>query len=259
VLHLYSVGAGGAEGAPEEPCSKALGFNESNTPKDRSYQDLQFCTEHHKRTCCERNHTRQVLNHFAPFSMDRTPRCSQMSRLVLCSLCDGDVGVGLKAKMNTVLLCPSFCARWFQACFDDFFAPSGSSGASLQPCGPGALVCSPLGEIMSEPSAFCSSAGGFSVAENEDDEDHPCYDGVPAARIHGRAEKNPWSKPKPWRPPWWRKMLREMFDAWRMFFRILHKEVILRMPRWLQAYAPALVVTPVLLIIGWCLLRGGDD
>merc|ERR1740130_2382879 len=79
LLQLYSVGAGASEAPPQEGemCSKALGFNESAGPKDRNNQDLQFCNEHHKRTCCEKNHSRQVLTYFGAFAHDRSTRCTQ--------------------------------------------------------------------------------------------------------------------------------------------------------------------------------------
>lgn len=88
--------------AEEEICSKVLGFNESSGPKDRSYQDLSFCDEHHHRTCCEKNHTKQVRSLFAGFSHERSGRCAQMGRLAFCSICDGDVGTGMKAQDNLV-------------------------------------------------------------------------------------------------------------------------------------------------------------
>merc|ERR1712187_958161 len=106
--------------------------------------------EHHKRTCCERNHTKQVYGFFSSFSFERSAECAQMSRLAFCSTCDGDVGVGMKSRMNQVVLCPSFCTRWFKACFQDFFAPGGSANR-IQSCGPSSLVCSPLSEITENP------------------------------------------------------------------------------------------------------------
>ncbi|CAE8668050.1 unnamed protein product, partial [Polarella glacialis] len=107
---LYAAVAG-EDGLADAPCSKVLGFNETWGPRDRSKQDLQFCTEHHQRTCCQRNHSRTVLASFAPFSYERSAQCAQMSRLALCSVCDGDVGTGMKAQANLIVLCPSFCSR----------------------------------------------------------------------------------------------------------------------------------------------------
>ncbi|CAJ1448404.1 unnamed protein product [Effrenium voratum] len=98
VLLMLQLCAAGAESEQEESCSKVLGFNESSGPKDRSSQDLSFCDEHHKRTCCEKNHTKQVRTAFAAFSHERSGRCAQLGRLAFCSLCDGDVGIGMKAN-----------------------------------------------------------------------------------------------------------------------------------------------------------------
>lgn len=250
LLQLYSVGAGASE-SPEEPCHKSLGFNESSGPKDRSFQDLQFCDEHHKRTCCEKNHTRQILTQFSAFAHDRSPRCAQMSRLALCSLCDGDVGSGIKLRMNSVLLCPSFCARWFQACVEDLFAPSGAGG--IQPCMPSSVVCSPLGEITEDSATFCRSLSlpnGFDVADGEDESNH-CVDGVPAARSRGKGPKQPYTRPEPVRPPWWRTLQQQMYrDATYLQYAISR-----RLPRWIQFYIPFIITGVIGLLFACCILR----
>lgn len=270
VLHLYVAGAGAAEapttssdgstrghsaeehsaGEPaEEPCSKALGFNDTQGPKDRSFQDLQACTEHHKRTCCERNHTAKVRSAWSAFANERSQRCAKMGQLVLCSVCDADVGIGTKSSANVVSLCPSFCRRWYQACVEDFFAPG--SAAELQPCGPGAMVCSPLGEITEEPSEFCERAGAplgavFSVASDEE-EPEGCYDGVPAARSRGPGTKAPWARPSRTSSerPWWRRLLPRTWT----------------MPKFtdqLQDNAPIIIITFVLVFVGWYVLSSRD-
>lgn len=240
LLHLFSVGASGAEQS-EEKCSKALGFNASSGPKDRSSQDLQFCNEHHKRTCCEKEQSRKVLSQFALYSLERSDRCSQMSKLALCSICDGDVGVGIKAQMERVVLCPSFCERWFQACADDFFTSSGAGG--LQPCGPTSLVCSPLAEILEDSATFCSRVG-FSASEEESER---CYDGVPAARSRGKGPRQPWTKPVRERPPWWRQMLDQLqMDLYRLRLTVQGS----------RAAQAGLVATLVALIVSsWCIMR----
>lgn len=241
-LQLFSTGAGATEA--EDSCSKALGFNESEAPKDRSGQDLQFCSEHHKRTCCERNHTRQALAAFAAFSHERSARCVQMSRLGLCAVCDGDVGVGLKSQQKSVVLCPSFCSRWFAACQEDFFAPS---GAGLQPCGPNSLVCSPLQEITQESTDFCTAVGDFVVASNEDDTDE-CYDGIPAARSKGKGERAYWKKPEPEGVPWYHQIRQKVQ-------RFLQSN---RLDETLQGLMPSVAVAAVVILIGWYIYRGAD-
>mmetsp|Transcript_26983 Transcript_26983/g.48780 ORF Transcript_26983/g.48780 Transcript_26983/m.48780 type:complete len:284 (+) Transcript_26983:46-897(+) len=238
VLQLYTAGA---ESTDEEPCSKALGFNETSGPKDRSKQDLLFCSEHHKRTCCERNHSRQVLGSWAPFSHDKSTRCATMSRLALCSFCDADVGSGIKAAANIIVLCPSFCKRWFEACAEDFFAPGSSSG-SMQPCGPGSLVCSPLTEITEDPAAFCAGVAGFSVAETEEDADGLCYDGVPAASSKGKGPRAFWERPKPAGKPWWRQTLETIQYS--------------KFGMWLEANSPSLIIALVAVVFSWFLLKG---
>eukprot|EP00931_Biecheleriopsis_adriatica_P065644 TRINITY_DN40136_c0_g1_i1.p1 TRINITY_DN40136_c0_g1~~TRINITY_DN40136_c0_g1_i1.p1 ORF type:complete len:290 (-),score=50.69 TRINITY_DN40136_c0_g1_i1:120-989(-) len=239
-----SAAAGASSPEPEETCSKALGFNESSGPKDRSSQDLQFCQEHHKRTCCERNTTRQVLSSFAAFAHERSGRCAVMSRLALCSLCDGDVGIGAKVRDNMILLCPSFCKRWFEACADDFFAPGKSGAGSVAPCTPGSLVCSPLREISEDPASFCAGVGGFAVAPTEDDEDSEerCYDGVPSAQTKGKATRAHWERPRPKEKPWWR--------------RLLDRIERVRLPYWVEANAPAMIVACVAIVIAWFLVKG---
>ncbi|CAK9040693.1 unnamed protein product [Durusdinium trenchii] len=233
---------------PGEPCSKALGFNESSGPKDRSNQDLSFCDEHHKRTCCERNHTKQVRTAFAGFSHERSGRCAQMGRLAFCSICDGDVGIGIKAQDSLVVLCPSFCRLWFESCAQDFFAP-GTSAGSVAPCGPSALVCSPLSEITEEgaatsgfedPAAFCSGAG-FEVAESEDAAEEPCFDGVPAAKMRGKAPRAPWTPPRRKEPSLWRRAM----DSW-------YRSGV---PFWLEENAPGLAIAIVAAAVGWCQKR----
>jgi len=170
-----------------------------------------------------------------------------MSRLALCSVCDGDVGIGFKSVMNSVMLCPSFCAKWFQSCYDDFFTPSGADGA-LAPCGPSSLVCSPLSEITEDPAQFCANVGGFAVAEREDDS---CYDGVPAALVHGKGAKSYWAPPVE-REPWWRPIT----NLWPRSFNLNFSSM--GMSRSLQDYAPSLVITMVVLIFAWYLWKGAD-
>lgn len=232
-----------SEEEPSETCSKALGFNESSGPKDRSFQDLTFCDEHHERTCCERNHTKQVRSLFAGFSHERSGRCAQMARLAFCSVCDGDVGTGSKAQENLVILCPSFCRLWFESCAEDFFAPGTAGAGSVAPCGPNALVCSPLSEITKDPAAFCQGAG-FQVAELEDG-DEPCYDGVPASKMRGKAPRAPWSPPKRKEPTIWSRAM----DAWRRGSR--------GFINFLEDNAPGFAIAIVAATVAWNLVARG--
>ncbi|CAJ1348524.1 unnamed protein product [Effrenium voratum] len=215
-----------------------LGFNESSGPKDRSSQDLSFCDEHHKRTCCEKNHTKQVRTAFAAFSHERSGRCAQLGRLAFCSLCDGDVGIGMKVSENLILLCPSFCKLWFQSCADDYFAPGTGGAGSVAPCGPSALVCSPLSEITQDPAAFCAGVGGFEVAEAEEGADEFCYDGVPAAKMKGKAPRAPWSPPKRKERTMWRRMMDEWYRS--------------GIPYWVEENAPGIAIAIVAAAVAWC-------
>lgn len=278
VLQFCSVGVAGAEASGpspgtqtagnasadaassdgEEQCSKSMGFNESSGPRDRSFQDLIACDEHHGRTCCERNHTAKARSWIMAAAGDRSQRCARMGQLALCSLCDGDVGVGAKSAGNLVLLCPSFCLRWFQACAEDFFSPSGGAGL-LQPCGPGSLVCSPLKEITESSEDFCRrvSAGalgvGFTVAKPEEEPD-ACFDGVPAARSRGAAKKAFYTRPVrslSW-SQWWNQHLH----------RLLPPQVVskfLDLERRLQEYVPGILVAVVVVLFGLVLWSNGRD
>lgn len=257
VLHLSAAGvAAESDDGPThsatpssdgDQCSKALGFNESISPQDRSAQDLHFCHEHHKRTCCEKNKTREVLGLYAAFSYEKSDRCTQMSKLALCSICDGDVGIGLKAEHNLPRLCPSLCKRWFQACFGDFFAPTGSG--ELVPCTPNSLVCSPANEITDTSAEFCAKVGGFAVAISEDasqdDAEDSCYDGIPAARTRGKAPRAAWTKPKTRFStdayPWWHPR------RWQLYFKSFNIQAP-QTPRWMQQNAPAIIVASVAVI-----------
>jgi len=205
---------------------------------------LQFCKEHHKRTCCERNHTRQVLNTFTAFSHERSPSCTQMSRLALCSKCDADVGIGRLIEENLVALCPSFCARWYNACIEDFFAPPGS-GHGLQPCGPGALVCSPLKEIAEDPKAFCQAVPGFAMGAEEDEPDN-CFDGIPAAKTRGKGPRAPWVKPSPPRDPWYRRF-------WPSGYRHLMNSQLYHQA---QGYMPGAIIACVVGLFSWFVFKG---
>lgn len=241
-------------------CSKAFGFNESVGPKDRSNQELLFCTEHHGRTCCEKNHTREVLLQYSAFAHERSARCAQMSRIALCSVCDGDVGIGRKAQVNSILLCPSFCKRWYEACLNDFFAPKGS-GEGVRPCGPGSVVCSPLGEAVENALAFCTTIGDFTVADGEDDEPDgddgtPCFDGVPAARARGKGPRSAWVRPGS-EPPsslsawlqWWSQVWRRPWLSYRL------RSQLVRVSDTLSSWAPTMIVTTVgVLLVSFLLL-----
>lgn len=254
LLQLVSSASAAASDSDSEPqCSKALGFNETLEPKDRSGQDLQFCREHNERTCCEKNHTKEVLNKFGFFAFERSTRCAQMSRLVLCSICDGDVGVGMKSKHNNVVLCPSVCARWFNSCVDDLFTAS-SSGSGLAPCTPSALTCSPLGEITSSAPNFCSSVGAFSVAESEDEAD-ACYDGVPSSKVRGKATRAPWTPPARPVDSWMSIFMRDFRYAINDFKRTRFYK---KLPRWVKDYFPGFIVAFVVILIGCYVVRSGD-
>eukprot|EP00913_Durusdinium_trenchii_P032129 g30087.t1 len=86
---------------------------------------------------------------------------------------DGDVGIGIKAQDSLVVLCPSFCRLWFESCAQDFFAP-GTSAAKLTDFG------------------------------NSDAAEEPCFDGVPAAKMRGKAPRAPWTPPRRKEPSLWR-------------------------------------------------------
>lgn len=271
MLHLgVCVDAEGAEAAPhstrvekntteggtrdDQTCSKALGFNESSGPKDRSYQDLISCDEHHKRTCCEKNHTAKLHNSVAFFVQERSPRCAKMGQLAMCSLCDGDVGAGVTSLGNLVSLCPSFCSRWFKACVEDFFAPAGS-GEGLQPCGHGNLVCSPLGEITQDPEVFCKRiqaplGAAFLVADTEDDDS--CFDGVPAAKTRGPAVKAPYTRPmrRASFPEWWRRYL--------PFLPEVDIYTLNRISKTMEDNLPGIMIACAALFFGWYVWIGMD-
>lgn len=262
VLQLQLQGASGADDASGERCSKSLGFNETHGPKDRGSQDLQFCPEHHQRTCCEKSHTREVIGRFAAFSYNISGRCAQMSRLTLCSLCDADVGVGLKSMLNQIVLCPNFCARWFNSCKNDFFAP-GSSADGLNPCGPSSLVCSPLNEIVEDSRRFCDSISPYAVANTE--ELDSCYDGVPAAKSRGRGPKAPYTRPS-WRTrePFWRNMWPLSHPSqWPRASEVIADLASIEMPDSLQGYAPSCIIGAVFFLFAWygldCWRRSDDD
>ncbi|CAK0788499.1 unnamed protein product [Prorocentrum cordatum] len=169
-LRLTAAGAGPVPGERGR-CSAALGFSGA---------------AHHGRTCCEGNHTREALVRYAPFSHSASGRCGRMTRLAMCSPCDGDVGTGLKSQSDRVVLCPDFCARWFDACRESFYE-AGRAASALSPCGQDSLVCSRLGEITEDPRGFCESIGPYVVADGG--EPDACYDGVPAASSRGRGPK----------------------------------------------------------------------
>lgn len=252
-LQLWAAGAGGAaaESAPElaelasdEACSKPLGFNESAVPRDRAFQDLIACDEHHKRTCCERNDTLKVRLLWSNFAVERTSRCSAMAQRAFCSLCDADVGVGIKSAANTILLCPSFCRQWFEACLEDFFAPSSAGG--LQGCGPSSVVCSALSEITADPAEFCSSLAGpmgvaFAVAGQEL-EPEGCFDGLPAARSRGAGPKAFWERPARPTPG---------FEV--------YIDALLREAKKYEKHAPAVIIASAMVFFGWYILRGALD
>lgn len=253
VLHLYSAGVQATEAntssADGEHCRKQLGFNETYGPKDRSAQDLNFCTEHHKRTCCERSQTQKVLVSFALYSQEQSSRCVQFARMALCSVCDGDVGVGLKSRQNSVLLCHGFCKQWYEACLRDFFAPRGSQG--LQPCVPGSLVCSPLGEITQDSREFCSRVGDFEVATEEEYVADVCYDGIPSAIERGPGPRAPYTRPVRPGQSWLMQMLTR-------FEYFVYRIVPYRALELIQRYAAAMMVTAILLCVGGSVLLRGS-
>ena len=150
----------------------------------------------------------------------------------------------MKAQDNLVTLCPSFCRLWFESCADDFFAPGSAGLGSVAPCGPSALVCSPLMEITQDSAAFCKGAG-FHVTEVED-VDEPCYDGVPAAKMKGKAVRAPWTPPKRPEPT----LLKRAMEYWRVGST--------KAMRFLEENAPGLAIALVAAAVAWNLVGRGD-
>lgn len=219
-----------------ELCSRQLGFDNSTGPKDRrTGGDLAWCNEHHARTCCERDHTRQALTRFTSATPDVSQGCLALSAKVYCSICDGDVGVGLKTRQNVVFLCPSLCDAWYDACRSDFFSPSGAG--LLQGCFPGSLVCSPLAEITAMAAVFCARLG-FTVASEDDELDGECYDGVPAAKTRGKGPPAPWV-PRPYQS---RGFVEELKTAFRVIWY--------NMPAPVRKWAPSIGIGAVFLAVG---------
>ncbi|KIZ02645.1 hypothetical protein MNEG_5314 [Monoraphidium neglectum] len=130
---------------------------------------LPFCKEFGC-SCCASRHALSIARAFSRTTDggDTSDACVAALRLLACRPCDPEVGVGSKPAV-----CLQTCDATFDACREDFFTFSESSG-SLAPCGSetaGALVCSTLSQHVSGGRGYCE-AMGWAVAEEQ-----PCYNG----------------------------------------------------------------------------------
>ncbi|CAD7964147.1 unnamed protein product [Amoebophrya sp. A25] len=171
------------KGEMEAPatCTAELQFTPGEAAMDVK---LDYCVEHAQYTCCRRPHANRVkskMNEHA-VSMMRSGQCATMTRQMLCSQCDGDIGTGLLSAGGVMHICPVLCDAWFSSCKDEFWLSRG--GGELVPCN-NDVGCRPLHELAGDSQDFCENAfSKFHAIEvaNPADEPDLCYDGVPASR-----------------------------------------------------------------------------
>eukprot|EP00743_Colponemidia_sp_Colp-15_P009414 GILK01010293.1.p1 GENE.GILK01010293.1~~GILK01010293.1.p1 ORF type:complete len:314 (+),score=21.70 GILK01010293.1:123-944(+) len=165
----------------------AVGLSFDNVFPRSRVSSLNFCTEHAKRTCCERRHTdmikRRVIQEGVAFAHHGSQsNCFEKATRLWCSLCDADVGSGqLKG------ICEPLCEDFYSSCRDDLFTYDEGNIQKLNFCAVNALHCSPLSFITSSPVEFCNKIG-FNVVEGPANEE-VCYSGTPSAVRKGEAPK----------------------------------------------------------------------
>lgn len=174
---------------PEATCAAGLGFPEGAKIKERSISlEIHFCDEHYMFSCCSKNETQRVFHRWSSSSLMSNDKCASLTRQVLCSWCDGDVGAGLKSSAGKIYICPDLCNMWYGQCEGEYFS---FVGGQIVPCANEA-ICSTLQNILlhlpeaERASFFCSKAyhAGVPHFEVAPQSRIPwgCFDGVPAAK-----------------------------------------------------------------------------
>eukprot|EP01066_Platyproteum_vivax_P004608 Platyproteum_vivax@DN1596_c0_g1_i1.p1 len=133
---------------------------------------LSMCAEHEKRTCCTRQHTdvmvRTWFSIVSSLDSDISESCATATKKLMCSVCDGDVGLGVsvsqKGKTSRVQLCSDFCNYWYSACENDYFSLTTTKRPPVPPLpspvsmeSPGTVAC--IGEGGGLNCWMCETAG----------------------------------------------------------------------------------------------------
>ncbi|KAF0697164.1 Aste57867_12158 [Aphanomyces stellatus] len=161
-----SVGGG-------EPTCRSTGgikFDPTEPSRQQKQRQLDHCSKYWKNSCCNATHTlplkRQIME---PYVAGFNSKCQALHEELTCSACHPFVGTG---RMDRI--CPDLCDDWFDACKDEFYSPDGSH--ALSPCYGNALICSPLGSIVSTGREFCHKMG-YTPGKSTDTEGVTCFDG----------------------------------------------------------------------------------
>jgi len=150
--------------AGDENCMSQQGFVFNPIPprKKALTRPLSFCEHYSRRTCCTTSMTNRIVRRAAiATSAGFSPKCRRMTEMLECSVCHPDVGTG---RIRSV--CDRTCNAWFGACKEEFYS---ASGTSLRPCFGNALVCSPLGLIVTSGLEFCKIMGHVPESQTGDD------------------------------------------------------------------------------------------
>jgi hypothetical protein len=144
-------------------CQSVASFDFKKTMLS-SHQDLAFCRQYKDATCCNRDHSMEIMKQVAPFFHDHddgsfrfSNACREMSAEILCAPCNPFVGT-----QQIKGICISTCEKWYQACKDSLY----TSSLTLQivPCQESSAVCSKLSDIVSNGKQFCERVG-FPVSD----------------------------------------------------------------------------------------------
>jgi len=172
-----------------EKCVRGLGYPKGAVTKERSIAaEINFCEEHYMMSCCSKNETDKVHRRWQTSAMMDNDKCASLTRQVLCSWCDGDVGTGVKSSSGTIFICPDLCSMWYKQCKNEYFS---NVGGQIVPCPSENSICSKLHNILNHHPEkeravrFCSGAYRNDVPRFEvatGDRLGRCYDGVPAGK-----------------------------------------------------------------------------
>ena len=140
-----------------------------------------MCEEHAANTCCVLKDINRIIARLNFIQKQEqynwSEPCLQTTRDMLCTNCDGDIGIGKRRGV-----CLDLCQNWYQVCKFDYFCDTlddWSVKGSLDFCTDIEINESKqLRSIVGDGGGelFCKRMG-FTVGE------HPtCYNGIPKAK-----------------------------------------------------------------------------
>lgn len=148
--------------------------NDKCIPRDYSLDTLAFpiCHIFKHNSCCDPTSVLGLYKaKYEELESIKNEKCKALTEARICYLCDPRVGSGIVQKV-----CQSYCNDWYASCIDEFYESTGVQGGKLSLCNQNSILCSKLGDIISNGNDFCENSGLFVAQDINQD---LCFDGTP--------------------------------------------------------------------------------